>query len=63
MLSLAPSITKFLYGTSNFFTAFVEVYCDGNLYLGPLHIIDRIFESVIILQSQCLYDQQVDSII
>ena len=33
----------------------------GNLYLGPLHIIDPILESVMILDTLSLYDQQVDS--
>ena len=33
----------------------------GNLYLGPLFIIDRILESEIIFKSQWLYDQRVDS--
>ena len=33
----------------------------GNLYLGPLYIIDRILESVMIYNSPVIYDQRVDS--
>ena len=33
----------------------------GNLYLGPLHIIDRTLESAMILNPLWRYDQRVDN--
>ena len=51
MLLIAPSITKFLFDTSNFFTIFVEVHQQSKVHLCPLQVIDQILESVMIFQS------------
>ena len=49
MLSFTPAITKSL--------TFFEVYCRKNMYyLGLLHVIDLILESIMIFNPQWLYD-------
>ena len=50
MLSFTPAITKFLFLISS--RHVLKSIGKGNLYLRPLHIMDRIFESVMILNPQ-----------
>ena len=49
-VSLAPSVTKFMKGIS-ISSHLIKSIDTGNLYLGPLHIIDQIIELEIISKS------------
>ena len=50
ILSLTPSITEFIQGSSDFFPTFIESILERNRYFGPLEIIFRILESGIIFK-------------
>ena len=50
ILSLTPSITDFIQGSSDFFPTFIKITLEGNRYFGPLEIIFRMLESGIIFK-------------
>ena len=53
ILSLTPSVSEFIQGSSDFFPTFIDLLksiLEGNRYFGPLEIIFRILESGIIFR-------------
>ena len=51
MLLLTPAIEKYFKALAISSLHVLKYVGEGNLYLGPFHIIDRILESVILFKS------------
>ena len=60
MLSFTPAITNSCKTPAISSGHDLKSIGKRNLYLGPLHIIDRVLESVMVFNPLWLYDQLVD---